>query len=180
MEGKMKNKKIKIRIKKKKPQASIYMDSLITRPIHIHINSIGKNIKQTLEEIIVKDFEGKCVIEGYIKNKSSKIITYSSGEVKEDLVKFEVVFQCLVCNPVEGMNINCIVKNITKAGIRAELNEDPSPVVIFIARDHHYISEYFATINDNDKIKVRIIGTRFELNDKYISIIAELINPREK
>ena len=29
-----------------------------------------------------------------------------------------------------------------------------------------------------DKIKVRVIGQRFELNDKYISVIAELIEDK--
>ena len=176
MEGKQR----KIRIQKRRPsQKPIYMESLLTRPIHIHINSIGKNIKQTLAQIISNKYEDRCVVEGYIKGRSSKLITYSSGEIHEDMIKFEVVFKCLICNPVEGMNINCIAKNITKAGIRAEINESPSPVVIFIARDHHNTSEYFANINEDDKIKVKVIGTRFELNDKYISIIAELITPQQ-
>ena len=33
-------------------------------------------------------------------------------------------------------------------------------------------------VKEDDVINVRVIGTRFELNDKYISIIAELLNPR--
>jgi hypothetical protein len=33
----------------------------------------------------------------------------------------------------------CSVKNVVKAGVRAELaNVVPSPVVVFIARDHHF------------------------------------------
>jgi hypothetical protein len=76
---------------------------------------------------------------------------------------------------VEGMNIKCIAKHINKAGIRAEINETPSPVVIFIARDHNYSSPLFANVKENDEIKVRVIGQRFELNDKYISIIAEIV-----
>ena len=30
------------------------------------------------------------------------------------------------------------------------------------------------------EIKVRVIGQRFELNDKYVSIIAELVVPSEE
>ena len=86
----------------------------------------------------------------------------------------------MICCPVEGMLIQCIAKNITKAGIRAESAEEtPSPVVVFITRDHHYMIEYFSKVEEDDKILVRVIGQRFELNDKYISIIAELVEPKK-
>ena len=80
------------------------------------------------------------------------------------------------------MVINCVARNITKAGIRADIEtpDNKSPVIIFIARDHHYNSDYFSSIKENDNIKIRVIGQRFELNDKYISIIAELIQPKRR
>jgi S-methylmethionine-dependent homocysteine/selenocysteine methylase len=120
--------------------------------------------------------EGKCLVEGFVKPKSTKIITHSSGVIQSSNVVFEIVLECEVCFPVEGMLINCVAKNITKAGIRAEsADEEPSPIVVFIARDHHYSSTQFSNVHEGDKINVRVIGQRFELNDKYVSIIAELI-----
>ena len=78
------------------------------------------------------------------------------------------------------MLISCVAKNITKAGIRAESTNDvPSPVVVFIAKDHHFNVPHFAEIQEGDKINVRVIGQRFELNDKYISIIGELIKEKD-
>ena len=74
------------------------------------------------------------------------------------------------------MELNCIVRSITKIGIRAELNDDFNPFLIFIARDHHYNNEYFNPIKQNDIINVKVIGQRYELFDKYISIIGELVN----
>ena len=41
------------------------------------------------------------------------------------------------------------------------------------------MTPYFSTITEDQDIKVRVIGQRFELNDKAISIIAELIEPPE-
>ena len=73
------------------------------------------------------------------------------------------------------MIIQCIVKNVTKAGIRAESVVSPSPVVVFVTRDHHYDSAYFSNINEGDHINVKVIGQRFELNDEHISIVAQLI-----
>ena len=144
------------------------------------ITAIGKNIKQTIELNISANFEGKCLVEGYIKPNSSKLITYSSGKIeKGTFLLFEVVFECDVCFPVEGTLITCIAKNITKAGIRGESSdESPSPIVVFIARDHNFANNYFSSIQEGDKFNARIIGQRFELNDKYISIIAEVVKPR--
>lgn len=160
--------------------ASIYSRSLITRNISLPINAIGKNIKEVLEENIAFSFEGKCLVEGYIKTGSVKLITYSSGLVERgNYVVFEIVFECDICFPVEGMLINCVAKNITKAGIRAESADAiPSPVVVFIARDHHYNNAQFASIQVDEKFMVRVIGQRFELNDKYVSVIGEMVRPR--
>ena len=160
---------------------TIYSRGLITRKIVLPINTIGKNIREVIEQNIQNTFEGKCIAEGYIKPESSKIITYSSGVVdRGNYVSFEIVFECDVCFPVEGMLIQCVAKNITKAGIRAEsANEFPTPVIVFIAKDHHYNVANFADIKEGDKITARVIGQRFELNDKYISIIGELVKEKD-
>jgi len=159
----------------KETHKNLYSQLLITRTVPINITHIGNTIKETLEKAIASQIEGKCIVEGYIKPRSVEVITFSSGLVMSSNVIFEVVIQCEVCSPVEGMHIKCIVKHINKAGIRAEINETPSPVVIFIARDHNYASPLFAEVKENDEIKIRVIGQRFELNDKYISIIAEIV-----
>jgi DNA-directed RNA polymerase subunit E'/Rpb7 len=166
--------------KKEIKYSGIYSRSLITRSVVLPIVTIGKNIKETIEKCIAVNFEGKCIVEGFVKPNSSKIITYSSGVVQGTNIKFEVVFECQICCPVEGMLIPCIAKNITKAGIRAESDEElPSPIVVFIMRDHSYMSKYFSSINENDKIMVRVIGQRFELNDKYVSIIGEAVDSKK-
>jgi DNA-directed RNA polymerase subunit E'/Rpb7 len=168
--------------KRKEPRIqTVYSRCLITRKIGLPITTIGKNLTENIEENIKANFEGKCVVEGYIKPNSSKIISYSSGMIQRgNNVLFDVVFECDVCFPVEGMLITCIAKNITKAGIRAESDVDvPSPIVVFIAKDHHYSVAHFAEVKEGDKITVRVIGQRFELNDKYISIIGELIKEKD-
>ena len=159
---------------------SIYSRCLITKNVSIPITSIGKNIKETIEKVIAFNFEGKCLVEGYIKPKSSKIITHSSGLVERGInISFEVVFECEICFPVEGTLVSCVAKNITKAGIRAESSDEiPSPIILYLARDHHYNNKQFAKIEVNDTFNVRVIGQRFELNDKYVSIIGELVKPK--
>ena len=158
---------------------TIYSKALITRTISLSIKTVGKNIRQIIEMEVGNIFEGKCIVEGFVKPKSTKIISFSSGLIERGTnISFEVVFECEICFPVEGMLITCEAKNITKAGIRCDSSEEkPSPIVVFIARDHHYNNNYFSSIQEGDKVNVRVIGQRFELNDKFISIIGELIVP---
>ena len=164
-----------------KKNIGIFNLSVITKQVSVSIINIGDNIKTTLEEKIKNDIEGVCIVEGFVKPNSSKIITYSSGKLRGSNVIFEVVLECLICCPVEGMHINCVVKNITEtAGIRAETLDNPSPLVIYIARDHHYNMKYFSEIKENQHIAVKVIGQRYELNDKYISVIAELLENKSK
>lgn len=159
----------------------VYAKSMITRKVKLSINTIGSGLKQTLEQKTAYDIEGKCIPEGFVRPGSCKIVSYSSGSMTTgQYVFFMVVVECDICLPVEGMIIQCVATNITKAGIRAEIEgESDSPVVIFIARDHHFTSEFFSQVNEKDSINVRVIGQRFELNDKYVSVIAELIEPKK-
>jgi DNA-directed RNA polymerase subunit E'/Rpb7 len=162
--------------KKEIKMTGIYSRCLVTRNVVLPITMVGKNIKEIIEQNLVFNNEGKCIVEGFIKPHSIKVITHSSGLIQGMNILFEVVFECEVCSPVEGMLITCVAKNITKAGIRAEsAEESPSPVVVFIARDHHYSVTKFSSIQEGDKFLARVIGQRFELNDKYVSIIAELV-----
>lgn len=184
------NKTIENTIVKQKPEPKakandrtlgIYHQVLLTRRITLSIAAVGGNIRQLLEEYINQNISGLCGPEGYIAPNSAKVMNYSSPVLKADLVVFQVTFECLVCNPVEGMVINAVAKNVTKAGIRAEvgdLNDDntQTPMVIFVSRDHHAQNKTFNDINVDDQIQVRIIGVRFKMNDKYISAIAQLVD----
>ena len=173
-----KPKNMKEKGNRKQGVIGIYFPSMLSRRVTIPMKNVGEGVAIVIENIIKTKYEGKCIQEGFIKPGSSKILTYSSGELVADNVVFEVVFECLVCCPVEGMHISCVAKNITKAGIRAEVESgtESSPVIIFIARDHHYKNKNFSKIKEDDNIRIRVIGQRFELNDPNISILGELID----
>lgn len=162
-------------LKKKNTNNNLYVKNILSEKININFKNINSNLEETLQNILKKK-EGICVKEGYIKPESIKLLSYSSGELHSNNVEFQVLYECLLTNPVEEMQLNCIVRSITKIGIRAELNDNYNPFLIFVARDHHYDNEYFSTIKVNDIINVKIIGQRYELNDKYISVIGELEN----
>ena len=160
-------------------QYELYSKNILVRKVILPFSTVGKNIDFNIKQKLLC-IEGKCAAEGYIKPNSCKIVNYSSGILREDKIIFDVVINCQICLPTEGTVIYCSVKNITKAGIKAEIDESPSPLIIFISRDHHYNTDYFSQLKEDDKILVKIIGQRFELNDNYISIIAELMDPKAK
>ena len=161
----------------------IYMSNIVTRNILLSFNVMGNNIDTILTDYIKRKYEKKCITEGYIKEGSVNLVNYSSGILKGENILFNVNFECLICKPVEGMRINVVVKNITKAGIKCETKYSPSPIIAFVARDHHNTSKEFANINVGDEIYIKVIGTRYELNDEYIALIAELVkknrNPKK-
>lgn len=154
----------------------IFTPCLMSKSVIVPFCEYDKNIATKLLTRLRAEMEGKCSKEGYIKPDSIEIVEYSPGVINGSDVKFNVSIQCSVCYPVEGMSMDCTVRNVTKAGVRAEIAKyTQSPMVIFIARDHHYNVDKFADIKEDEIIQVKIIGTRFELNDKYVSVIAELI-----
>ena len=161
----------------KKNEYDVYIKSLLTKKITLKITEIGKNVKANLTKKIVNGIEGKCIIEGFIRPSTVNIVSYSPGLIKDDHVEFQVVYMCLVCNPVKDLEILCVVRNVTKAGIHAHVvDEDENvPITVFIARDHHNMNPNFDTIKEADSVKAKIIGTRFELNDTSITAIASLI-----
>jgi DNA-directed RNA polymerase subunit E'/Rpb7 len=160
---------------------SLYIKNIISKRLTIPIKFIGSNISSIIENILKDNFGNKCSIEGFIKKDSIKVITFSCGNVQGSVAIFTVIFEYLVCNPPQGMRISCAVKNITNAGILARIDDtEYSPLNIFIARDHHYNIPYFSELKEGDIIMVKVIGQRFELNDTFVSVIAELELKRER
>ena len=161
-----------------KPIYGIYIKSTLTTKLSLHITEVGKNTKTNLENTLKKRISNKCIIEGFIAPNSIRIVTYSSGSVNSDNIDFHIVYDCMVANPVEGMLIECTVKTITKAGIHAQvIDKDGNiPITIFVARDHHHIDSYFQSIKETNQITVKVIGSRYELYDPFICVIAELVN----
>ena len=169
--------------KQKEPKIyGVYIPSILTMKVVLSINEIGKRVKQNLEKTISKNTEGRCIKEGFIQPESIKVISYSCGNVNGEKIEFQTIYECMACYPVEGMLVECQVKTITKAGIHAEVVDKNGniPIIVFIARDHHYKDQHFADVKEDSKILAKIIGVRFELNDPYLSTIAKLVDGGEK
>jgi DNA-directed RNA polymerase subunit E'/Rpb7 len=118
--------------------------------------------------------EGRCRKEGYLSINSMTLESYSGGLLFADSVSFDVRFHADVCNPSVDTVTECKIINNTKIGIRGIYQEKDNPIIFFVSREHNpkkNFDEYFI----GQTIQVKIIGTRFELNDPSISSISEII-----
>jgi hypothetical protein len=158
----------------------VYMKQMLSTKVFVRMVDIGKNTKSNLEKLIVQKTEGKCIPEGYVRPRSVNVLKYSAGMINAGhakFVEFYVLYECFICNPVEGMTIDCKVTDLTMAGVHAVVDSDipGKPLIeVFIARDHNFMNRKFAEVKENDRLKVRIIGKRFELNDPCITVCALL------
>lgn len=158
-------------------QKNIFTPIIDVQKIIVNANTIDKNIESRLAKKLKEKLEMKCNKHGLIKEDSINIMSVSSAVLFGSKAEFHITFQALACNPIEGMIVESTIINITKAGIRAELtNVKKSPLIIFIARDHHSNSYHFNKAKEGDVINVKIIGVRFELNDAFVSVIGEIYN----
>ena len=148
--------------------------------VNMHASS-RENIMALLHNTLISCIEGRCITEGFIKPNSTRIINFKCGKIIAKNVQFNIVIECLVCNPQPQSIITCVAKNITQAGIRALSDDEFSPIVVYITRDFGIESDktYYNSVKEGDKINVRVIGKRFEMNDRHIQIIGFLVQPRK-
>jgi DNA-directed RNA polymerase subunit E'/Rpb7 len=169
------------RVRQNKPIQSLYFRAEIEKCIWLLNTHIDENLNQTLEDYIKTTIEGKCIVEGFVKHNSTKIKTFSSGKIVEGThVAFDVVFECDICNPPNGMLIHCVAKNITLAGISGEsANDINSPINVLVPKDYHVNknNDYFNEIKVGDKFYIKVIACLFQLKDTHVSILGELKKP---
>jgi DNA-directed RNA polymerase subunit E'/Rpb7 len=137
------------------------------------------------EHILYKlqtQYEGQCSRYGYIKPNSLTIVERSLGQLMKSHfnghVRFDVSVVAEVCNPVEGTVITATVKNKNQMGILAEstirINHILTPILdIIIPKRSAGISSEISldALEIGDSVQVEILGKRYQLNDKKISII---------
>lgn len=157
---------------------SVYLKSLLKTKIYLDITEVGKNLKQTLESKLIQNISNKCIPEGYVSPKNIQIVQFSSGTITSNKVLYHVVYECNISHPVEGMLLNAKTKTITKAGIHAQVIDSDGniPITVFVARDHNISNSMFHNVKENENITVKVIGIRYELNDPYICVIANIYN----
>ena len=161
----------------------IYVENKMEYITTITASDISNNIDNILKQKIMKEIEGKCIGDGYIKRNSVRIINRGAGRLMiaqfNGTIQYNIKYTALICNPHEGDILECKVENINKMGVMAFIDDIDSPMSILLAKQHHRDNSNFNKIQTGNIIKIRIIGKRFEFGDKKISIIGILNNDIE-
>jgi hypothetical protein len=159
---------------------SLYHPTIIRHKVCLPFSEIldFKTIREQLTRHVSAQMSGKCIAEGFVKSGSCAIRSHSVGIFAGGTISFNLEIECMLCCPEEGTVMQCVAKTVTQAGIRAHACMEPSPVIIYISREMHEASSaqsrMMDSIKTDDTFTMRVIGKRFELNDKHVSIIGEL------
>jgi len=164
--------------------SALYHSTVVHRKLCIPFSSITnfKCIEEHMLHVVSGEIEGRCIPEGYVKQGSCGIRSYSVGTFSAGNIRFDLEVDCMLCCPKEGATMVCIAKTVTQAGIRAHARtKESTPMVIYISREMHDAAcastrmLSMDSIKPGDAIQIRVVGRRFELNDKQVSIIGELV-----
>lgn len=162
----------------------LYHPTCLRRKLCIPFSDIPNfsRVEDHLRQMVSNEMDGRCIAEGFIKPGSCVLRSHSIGALSAGNIRFDLDVDCMLCCPKDGTVINCIAKTVTQAGIRAHACMSPSPVVIYISREMHDAVRHgpvpmpMDSIKPGDTMQIRVVGKRFELNDKHVSVIGELIN----
>jgi DNA-directed RNA polymerase subunit E'/Rpb7 len=162
--------------------ASLFIPIKFKTSIQLNPGELDEHFEEHLIEKLQTQYEGVCSRYGFIKPGSIQIVERSMGQLMKPHfnghIRFEMCVIAEVCNPTEGMIITAIVKNKNQLGILAEshiqLNDKKYPVLdIIIPKRTAGISSEIGleALQVGDTVYVEILGKRYQLNDKKISII---------
>jgi DNA-directed RNA polymerase subunit E'/Rpb7 len=152
-------------------------------------NLLDNNLNLHLLTILKEKYENKCSDYGFILKDSIQFISKSLGTIQyhdnNSVVYYKVKCKLKVINPVVDDEINCVINNVTKAGIISYINKlniknetitidgiEESPIVCIVPTTRiENINEY----NPKQKIKVKITAIRKKYNANNIQVVGSII-----
>lgn len=152
----------------------LYLPSLKHESLVVPFEHAGRNMESYFVSYAQEHLEGRCWKEGFIRPGSSKPVSYSAGRLQGTTIEYNVLYQVQVFYPYEHMELECVVRQINKIGIRATVREKQNPVVAYVTREHNADID-FSMYKQGQRIMVKVLGHRFEPGDPTISVLAEII-----
>lgn len=153
---------------------SLYTKMTITQVISVEFSKNELDMSNYFMCYSNNHIEGKCRKEGFIRPRTTRIISYSAPIVKENYCLYNVDYECDICNPNLDVIYDCKIMKLAKIGIRAVISNHNNPIVFYVSREHNP-NVNFDDYKEGDQIRVKIIGKRFQLNDPYIEVIGVVV-----
>lgn len=152
----------------------LYVQSILSVGLSVSFHQAGKNMDAYFLAYASEHLEGKCWKEGFVRPSSTKVFSYTAGLLNGTMIDYQVLYLVDVCFPYEGMEVECLVKHVNKIGICATVREKQNPMVLYVTREHNpdvLMEDY----KPGQKIKVKVLGHRFEQGDPSIVVLGELV-----
>lgn len=158
--------------------------SSVSRGGSVSVSEGLRSFAAYLESKLQRLVSSKCLEQGYICPQGIQLIQHSAGDIQHEYIVYHVTYQCQVAHPAEGQILRAKIRTLTIAGIHAEVEDafGNIPVTVFVAHDHMVFgsgsggtgSASSATYKEGQAIFVKVLGTRYELNDPCVYVIAEV------
>jgi DNA-directed RNA polymerase subunit E'/Rpb7 len=155
----------------------MYVRRIVEQVVEITPKLLGQNVHQMILDRLKKQFEGKCIADGYVRKDSIVLLKFSLGKLSNSAnIQYLAKFECDTLFPAEGMQLSCQAALITKMGIRSRLaNSQESPLDILIPRDHYIDDPLFQKLEVGDIFEARVIAHKFQFADREIFVFAEIV-----
>lgn len=154
--------------------------------VKIHPKDITNDMSTSILKVLKNKKEGICSNHGFIKKNSIKLCEVGPGKVEltsfHGYINYTVKYSAEVCNPVKNDIVNAKVQNINNFGIlctsTVEDDGEDMPVLEIIVPKHSpaIVSAInLENVKIGDKVMVQIIGKKYQLYNKKISIIGRIV-----
>lgn len=160
---------------------AIFYRVMLNDRVKIEPRYLSKDFRKYILQKLKSNIEGICSKHGFVREDSIEIYKVAPGNIElvglNGSIVFDVYFYAEVCNPLIGNVIKATVSNVNKFGILAEAG---GILEIIIAKNsvnivHDNVVD-LETIKIGDSVFVEVVGKKFELNDKKISIVGKIVS----
>jgi DNA-directed RNA polymerase subunit E'/Rpb7 len=136
------------------------------------------DIDAYLTKKLQKRLEEKCCVHGYVRRGSTQILARSMGQAEHCRFTGDFVFVCkvrvLCFLPEAGQVVDAQVLKMNKGGAYAlvvDMGHVSEAVRIFVPRDLHIGNAEFDALEEEQVVRVRLMGSRFQANDPFIQAV---------
>lgn len=160
---------------------SLYTPVIFEEKVAIKASELHLDIDELILTKVKQKIEGLCNSNGYVHPNTTEILERSMGEAEHGKFTAEFIYFCKVkCQcfiPYANQIVTCKIIAMNKSGAYAVISEnsDLEAARIFCPRDHHLGHELFDKLTVGTKLKIRLVKSRFQANDPFISIIGVLV-----
>lgn len=156
---------------------------LLKEKIKLEPHLVDKRYAAEIIKKLKSKVEGVCTRHGYILENSVNIHKIAPGAIEiaslSGMVLYDVYFYADICNPSVGSVVKAVVTNTNRFGI---LLESPPVLDIIIPKNSvDIMSEIdLEEVKIDQEVTVEIIGKKYELRDKKISIVGRALKSEKQ